>query len=97
MPLTDYEIILDDDYKIIVVNLFAIFASGFPTVELELETTTLKNKWATNTYSQKYLSGLIAFDLNVSKKKGEKYIFKYRSHYNNSSSPPYWLSTYGIK
>lgn len=97
MPLTDYEITLDDDYKIIVVNLFSIFSSGSPTIELELETTTLKNKWNFNTYGQRYMSGLIAFDLNVSKKKGEKYIFKYRSYYTSSTAPPYWLSIYGIK
>lgn len=95
MALTDYEITLDDDYKAIVAILFSEFTST-PTVTLTLEDNTFENKFISD-YYKAYMSGTIVFDLNVQKKKGEKYTVKYRSRYSSNTSPMYWLKVYGIK
>lgn len=96
MTLTNYEITLDDDYKAIVAILFSEFTSGYPTVTLTLENGTYKSQFIKDGYKT-FMSGFIGFDLNVQKKKDEKYIVKYRSWYSSSTSPPYWLKVYGIK
>lgn len=96
MTLTDYEITLDDDYKAIVVILFSEFYTGYPNVTLTLEDNTFKYEFIRDAYKARMV-GFIGFDLNVQKKKDEKYTIKYRSWYSSSTSPLYWLKVYGIK